>query len=634
MKRRIFDIETDGFLDPMTTIHSLVTRDVETGQIVASCTPQTSPAEWKAALADLESADEIIGHNAISFDVPAIQKIYPSFSPRGRVVDTMVATRVLWPTERLKDRDFGLVKAGKLSGGNVNRHSLEAWGQRLGCFKGDYKGPWDKWSQTMQDYCEQDTEVTLKLYRRIIEEVGRQIANKPKIDPTVALDIEYRVQTIISRQVRFGFLFDETKAAALNVKLVARKLELEETLRSAFKPWYAPRGQFTPKQNNARLGYVADATFTKVELTHFNPSSRDHIADRLQKLHGWKPKSYTSGGKPQVDESVLTGMTFPEAKTLAEYLMVQKRLGQLVEGKEALLRHVGKDRRIHGGINTCGANTFRMTHSHPNIGQVPSSKSIYGHEFRDLFCVPCGRKLVGADADALELRCLAGYMAAYDNGAYIDVVLKGKKENGTDIHSVNARVLGLDPTQKYMVDGKPLTGRDIAKVWFYAFIYGAGDQKIGAILMGGTDEKKQRSRGAASRKRFMAGLPALGTLVEKVRAKAEALGWVKGLDGRRLYARSMHAILNTLLQAAGALLMKHALVILDDALIASGLVPGVDYEFVANVHDEWQIESKEEHAEKIGKAATAAIREAGTRLAFRCPLDGQYQVGQTWNDTH
>jgi DNA polymerase-1 len=279
-----------------------------------------------------------------------------------------------------------------------------------------------------------------------------------------------------------------------------------------------------------------------------------------------------------------------------------------------------------------GAGTARMTHARPNIAQVPGLKDRktggvmpYGKECRSLFKARPGYVFVGCDADALELRCLAGYMAKYDGGAYIKTVLEGNKDLGTDMHSVNMRALVF-------------TGRDPAKTWFYAFIYGAGDEKLGLIAQApkGT---LARARGKSDRAKFLKNLPAMGRLVAVTKAQAQSSGHIIAIDGRRIPSRSQHSALNTLLQSAGAIFMKRALVILEAKLQALGFKNSeqsndADYEFVINCHDEWQIEAKEEHAETIGKAAKASIVEAGEAFNFACPLDGNYSIGATWADTH
>ena len=389
------------------------------------------------------------------------------------------------------------------------------------------------------------------------------------------------------------------------------------------EPWWVKGKEITPAKSlrfkdPLRASRVEGCPFTEITYTEFNPASRDHIANRLKTLFGWDPREFTKEGKPKVDEEILLAMPYPEAKLLAEYFIVDKRLGQLATGNEAWMRHADEG-RIHGSVNTNGAVTGRMTHASPNLAQVPGNGAPYGKRCRELFMASTGMVLIGCDADALELRCLAGYMAAFDGGAYIRTVLEGKKEDGTDMHSINARILGCS--------------RDVAKVWFYAFIYGAGDEKLGLIL-GYMAGKGAATQGKRSRAKFLAGLPALGSITERAKQKARVQGYLRGLDGRKIAARAEHAALNTLLQGAGAILMKQALVILDRDLQSSGLDPGVDYEFVANVHDEWQIEALPQHVELIERLAPAAIREAGVQLNFRCPLAGNAGHGPNWAETH
>lgn len=646
MVRYVFDIETNGLLDTLDRVHCLVLKDLDTGEVISCSNQPTGYSDIKDGLKRLMEADLIAGHNVIKFDIPAIKKVYPWFGvDQDKVRDTLVWSRLVYPKDDLRDRDFQQRKKGKgvPTGKLVGSHSLEAWGYRLGNLKGDFgkeshntkdDDTWAVWSPEMQTYCEQDVEVTFDLFNKLVARSSQiEKDGKPAFSEQ-SIELEHRVAWIVARQERHGFLFDQDKAHDLLGVLMSRRAELETQLQTAFPPRWRFQGEFVPKRNNKKSGYVEGATFSKVVYTPFNPGSRQHVAEWLKVQRGWNPVEFTGDGNPKVDETVLSQLEYPEAKLLAEYFMVGKRLGQLAEGDEAWLKHLAADGRIHGAVNTNGAVTGRMTHSHPNMAQVPGGKSPYGEECRALFTVPKGKKLVGCDADSLELRCLAGYMARYDNGAYIDVVLKGDKSNGTDNHSVNCRALGLDPKTKYPIDGKQIGGRDIAKTWFYAFIYGAGDWKLGFTMGKRGGEVTVKRAGKDSRAKFLKNLPALGKLTEKVKQKVKSQGFIRALDGRKLRIRSDHAALNTLLQSAGAIIMKQALVILDDDLQAAGYQPGGQYEFVANVHDEWQIEADEDIAHDVGERARRAIQEAGKALSFRCPLDGAFDVGVTWADTH
>jgi len=632
----IFDIETNGLLDELDTIHSLVIKDADAETNVWSYCRDPSYAgrsgSIEEGLARLATADVIAGHNVISFDIPAIQKVYPEWRPRGAVRDTIILTRLLWPKEAVETIDFARQKRGLHPSKLIGSYSLEAWGYRLGNYKGDFKGPWDTWTAEMQSYCEQDVEVTTKLWRRCQDELmdvaALKAGRKPEPWGAECVELEHEVATIVARQERYGFCFDLEKAAKLYAVLAARRTELEQKLQLMFPP-KTIETVFVPRVNNKKIGYVKGVPFTKRKVVPFNPGSRKQVAARLQEL-GWKPKEFTADGTPKVDDDILSALPHPAAKVLAEFYVVAKRLGALAEGKEAWLKLERKG-RIHGRVTTNGAVTGRMTHSKPNGANVPGVGAEYGRECRELFRASPGKKLVGCDADALELRCLAHFMAQYDGGEYVQTVLLGKKEEGTDMHSVNARALGCD--------------RDVAKVWFYAFIYGAGDWKLGYTLLGKGSKAKLIAAGKSKRASFLSGLPAMGKLVGAVqrilkgyRRKDGAIvpgrNWLRGLDGRRVYIRSEHAALNTLLQSAGALIMKRALVILDNNLQAAGLVPGKDYEFVANVHDEWQIDTDPAHVETVGKLAAESIRLAGEHFKFLCPLKGNYSVGDTWADTH
>jgi DNA polymerase I-like protein with 3'-5' exonuclease and polymerase domains len=335
----------------------------------------------------------------------------------------------------------------------------------------------------------------------------------------------------------------------------------------------------------------------------------------LIKKYGWQPVEYTKKtGEPKIDDEILAALEYPEAQQLSHFMMLNKRVSQIAEGNEGWLKHVTDEGRIHGAVNTMGAVTRRMAHFKPNLGQVPAGYSPYGPECRELFGPRYGWKQVGIDADGLEMACLGHFMQPFDNGAFITSFKEGNKKDGTDPHSRNAQSLDRD--------------RDTAKTFFYAYIYGAGNGKLGAICGGGL------GLGKAMRTKFEKGTPALGLLVDAVKSKARSHGYLMSLDKHPIPIRSLHSALNTLCQGAGAIIMKKALCILDSEIQNRGYAPGADYEFMVNVHDEWQIECRPEIADEIGKLGCEAITQAGEHFQFRCPLSGSYKVGNTWAETH
>ena len=576
----IFDIETNGLLDDLDRVHCLVLKDTSTNKV------ETYADNIQDGLKRLEQADCIIGHNIIKFDLPALKKVY-NFNYKGKVRDTLVLTRLIWSD--IKERDF---QTKDFPTKLIGRHSLQAWGVRLGNTKGDYTGSWEQFNDEMLSYCIQDVHVTDSLWKKICEKKYSE----------ESIELEHRLAEIIYQQECNGFKFNTTKAQRLYSGLAAKRESLKQQLKDSFPDWEV-RTPFIPKVNNKKLGYRKGIPTEKVQVIEFNPSSRDHVANRLINLRGWKPKQYTNDGKPKVDEDVLKSLPYPESKVLVEYYTIEKRIGQLAEGRQAWLKLV-KNNRIYGSVNTNGAVTGRATHSHPNVGQVPATTVAYGKECRELFTVEDDNVLVGIDVSGLELRCLAHFMSRYDNGTYIKEILDG------DIHTANQKAAGLDT-------------RAQAKTFIYALVYGCGAAKMGEIL--GKDVKA----GKKIISDFMKRTPALKRLIEDVQQKATK-GYIKGLDGRQLKIRSAHKALNTLLQSSGALICKQWIIDVHELIHQHNL----DCKQVAWVHDEIQIETRKEHADELGKLAKQAIRNSEKKFSFRCELDCEYRVGKDWSQTH
>ena len=455
-------------------------------------------------------------------------------------------------------------------------HSLRNWGNILGYAKGDHSD-WSQLTPEMIDYCIRDTEVTEAVYKRLQAELQDFSQD--------SIDLEHQVQWIIQEQERNGWLLDQRLCHSLCARFKERMNEIESDLQALFPPMVEERYS---EKTGKRL---------KDKVTVFNVGSRQQVAERLS-AKGAVWTELTPTGKPMVDEKTLKENSHvPEAAQVLEYLLLQKRYAQV----NSWLEHVQDDGRVHGRVTTNGAVTGRMTHQTPNMAQVPSVNSEYGEDCRNCWIVPEDRKLVGVDASGLELRMLAHYMGDEE---FTNVLLRD------DIHTRNQTAAGL-------------ATRPQAKTFIYAFLYGAGDAKIGSIV-GGTARD-----GNELRTRFLRNTPALETLRERV-GQASRKGYLRGIDGRKLWVRSEHSALNTLLQAAGAIIMKRALVLLDDYATQHK----IDYKFIGNVHDEIQSEVVTEQAEKFGWLAVECIKAAGISFQLRCPLDGEYKVGDTWTETH
>jgi len=583
----VFDIEANG-LTP-TEIFCIVAIDVDTN--VEYCFDN---AQLKEGYEFLAKADKLIGHNIIGYDLPVVLDIAGVDLYNIKLVDTLVLSRLFNPT-----REGG--------------HGLESWGYRLNFRKGDYgqeESAWDHYTPEMLEYCLNDVRLNVLVYNHLrLESKG--------FSP-MSVRLEHSVAKIIHQQRVNGFLINQRSCMSLIAELSDSLGNVEAEVREEFKPTvhtqvlkpkYTKAGTIakTAVDQDGNGVRLTDAEYAEIEMfndpvirktyTEFNLGSRKQIGEYLIAF-GWKPKKMTPTGQPIVDESTLSRVkNIPQAAMIARYLMLQKRLAQV----NSWMKEVKDDGRIHGYVNPNGAVTSRMTHSHPNTAQIPSSTAPYGKECRSCWTVPKDHKLVGIDASGLELRMLAHHM---NDKGYTNEILNG------DIHTANQRLAGLE-------------SRNQAKTFIYALLYGAGDAKLGSVVGRG------RESGKGLRQRFFAGLPSFKSLTSRVQREAKS-GFVKALDGRRLTVRSEHSALNTLLQGDGAIAMKQALIILNDKINKLGY----DAKFVANVHDEWQIECHADHAEAVGEAGVRAIKEAGCILKLNCPLDGDYKVGENWSETH
>jgi DNA polymerase I-like protein with 3'-5' exonuclease and polymerase domains len=398
-----------------------------------------------------------------------------------------------------------------------------------------------------------------------------------------SVELEHKIAFIMKRQEDNGFKLNLPEAISLLAQLKDRMSFITDSMQTIFPPVVEERWS---EKTGKRL---------KDKVTVFNVGSRKQIAERLQE-RGVKFTKTTEKGSIIVDETTLKGIDLPEAQLIAEYLMIQKRVGLL----ESWIDNVKDDGRVHGRVITNGAVTGRMTHQSPNMGQIPSVNSEYGAECRKLWTVEDGNVLIGTDLSGIELRCLAHYM---QDPEWTEELLNG------DIHQKNADAAGITRPQ--------------AKTLIYATLYGAGPAKIGSIVGGGASE------GNKVLQNFYRNTPALSRLMEKVKKVANK-GYVPGLDGRRILVRSEHAALNSLLQGCGAIIAKQWCIESHKEFKRQKL----PVQQVAFVHDEIQIEAQRPHAETVASIMVASAKKAGEVLGFRCPVDAEAKIGANWFDTH
>jgi hypothetical protein len=427
--------------------------------------------------------------------------------------------------------------------------------------------------------------------------------------------LEMRMAELMAQQEASGFKFDLDAAERVREELSREAENITKKILAVYR--YYPGKVFTPKRTNSKNGYVAGAPMTK--LLDFNPTSRQHIAWALQTFQGARFTKVTDTGKPKVDEATISEVRdsalsqgnqelHDQCEWFIRLLTLQKWMGQLSEGTNSWFNTIEQDGCIHHSC-TLATQTGRNAHRGPNLGQVVSAPWA-----RELFVPHAGHLMVGADLEGLELRALGHYLARFDEGAFAHVVLNG------DIHQQNADRVGC--TRKEV---KTLT---------YAFIYGAGDQKLGHSLKPELSDAAKKQLGQELRRKFLDAIPGLEPLIDAVKTKVRANGRLRGLDGRPIFCTAEHAALNYLLQSAGAILSKRWCVIGQQLLDDAGLTYNVDYTRCAYVHDEQQFSVVPSEAERVAELIVRAAPMAGEYYKFKVPITAASDIGSSWQETH
>jgi len=410
------------------------------------------------------------------------------------------------------------------------------------------------------------------------------------------ITLEHQVATILTNQEHHGWYFDEQSARELESTL---RNELESTqakLRADFP--YVAGAVFTPKRDNQRTGYVKGVSFTR--LKDFNPQSRDHIAWILSTHCDWQPSSLTNSGKAVIDETVLKDIGTDIALRFLRVLELTKMLGMISQGVNAWQKLVTTSNRIHHHCSV-GCATHRASHRNPNLSQVPSDE-----RFRRLFTASPNLVMVGADLSGIELRMLAHYLARYDGGRYADILLNG------DIHQENADKIGISRRQ--------------VKTVTYAFLYGAGDQKIGTSFDGSLGETQAKRKGKEIRKAFVNAIEGLSDLLKAVKRAAER-GYVRGLDGRNISVDKGHVALNYLLQGSAAIIAKRWMVLADAQLDSHSHQLGF-------IHDELQYETIPASVNDLKFLLELTAVQAGEYYNLRLPIAAEAKSGKNWAEVH
>jgi DNA polymerase-1 len=653
MKIAVSDIETNK-LEGSDKLWLCGGKDLTTGEVYKFEKCHEDPVAKAEAIKWYQSLDYVVGHNFVQFDAPELNRLLqPRLIDPHKIIDTLIVSRTL-------DYDIAIPKGAR------SPHSLDAWGRRLGVYKGDFHA-FEEFSDEMVEYWYGDLDTTEALFKHF---------KKYIFDPDwkKSLRAEHDLQIELVRTKYYGFAFDSNKAEFLLNSIQVQMNKLEQQFQVDFPPKMLEvnRIKYRLKKDGTEMATVINAK-KKYALTtmdgedlvchdwiDFKPGSPKDRIDALWEA-GWQPvdktKTHLKFERLNVGDpygTVIKSMdkafynekkehlskygwavtednlsTLPEdapegAKALAKWLTLEGRRSSLVEW----LGQVKEDGRIHGTIMNIGAWTGRCAHKSPNTANIPSAfhgeaktaveevKKQYDSHLRSCWTVPSGSFLVGTDADGIQLRVLADYLwRHFDADQYAKAIMEGKKENETDIHNVNKKALGL-----------PHATRDMAKTFIYAWLLGAGVAKTAQIL------KVNQKQATQARDSFVKSIDGLAQLKNRLIPYIAEQGYFTGYDGRKVKIPSAHKALAGMLQSAESILMKHTLI----KWTSEARKQGINFKLVGFIHDEYQTEviGTQEEAEALGKLQAQCMLEVGQELGFKIPTPGSYDVGKNWLDTH
>lgn len=555
----------------------------------------------------LKKNDDVsfVTHNGLKADIPWLNALWNTGIEATKVVDTFVLSQLFDPN----------LPKPEGAPSDTGTHSLKSWGIRVNSPKIDFED-WSKFSDEMLTYCFQDVRLTLKVYKALVKNLKKLGFSEQSVE------LEHLTVPIVANQQRNGFYFDRPAADSLLASLRSQQETLADDIARVYQKRLKSVGSYKYKTRSDGEPYASylrhierypvvtrydDGTYECFDYEEFNIGSPAQRTARLLE-NGYKPTSFTPTGQPKVDEEALVAFAktsgIKEVRYIAEWLVLEGRANMI----QTWLDNLGDDSAIHGNVFTCGAQSRRMKHSSPNTANIPRTNAKYGHECRALWMARPGRCLVGVDAVALEGRMLLHYLNSDEAWKFF---IEG------DPHQSNSDALKAAGLNISRQDGK---------TYFYGFLYGAGDAKL-ASMYGSSDP----SVGRRIRDILSTNVPGLGDLVDDTQREwRDRNGLLLCIDGGFVRCPSKSACLNYKLQPAGAILMKQALIIADRRLKKARL----DYMFVGNIHDEWQLDCKLQHAERIGDICADSIREAGEVLRFNVPQAGDYKIGFNWAETH
>jgi DNA polymerase I-like protein with 3'-5' exonuclease and polymerase domains len=382
---------------------------------------------------------------------------------------------------------------------------------------------------------------------------------------------------------------------------------------------------FNIDATNGRDVRLVEGPYQRFEYVQPDLGNIDSVKIYLHKI-GWVPDDWN--WKKQGNEFIKVSekLTTSSLEKLGEVGMLIDKY-YTTRSRHSILsgwmENLDENSRLHGSCFTISTPTGRARHS--GIVNVPGADSEWGADIRKLFIATPGYTIIGADSSGNQFRALCHYLK---NDEYTNEVLNG------DVHQKNADVLTAVMTEEQANFPKiikdPTISRKLAKPFIYAYLFGAGGEKVSLILTGVRNAKLGNKIKAEFAKR----IPGLASLIKRINAvynKTENHGnpWIPALDGRKIPCESAHKSLNYLLQSCEAITCKAATALTYVRLQEEN----IPFNPLIFYHDEIEFEVPTEYAERAAEIAKKAFQD-GPKLFGVEIMDGESKIGNNWYDVH
>ena len=603
----IYDLETNGLVDTVSTIWIAVTKNIETNEIITFSDYDKDSKPLNELLPFLNKAKVLIGHNIINYDNVVLHKLLGWQPQNIKMIDTMLLSQM---------NNFR--REGK--------HSLKNFGAILGDAKLEFNN-FNEYSEDMKKYALQDVNLNHKVYNFVTKEAIQLIKNRPAYQQ--ALRTEHAIAELCAEQVKNKWKFNIELAKKHYLYLTSEMKKIEDKVNPTLRPRkvmidkepkkarYLQNGTFSAvtvrmlseylnkeiKATDTNL-WEPNKTFQRFKMVEADLGNMDQVRGMLLD-NGWQPTQFTPKGEPKITDDSLASINSEVGKEIIYYYSLRSRHSVLkgwIELAEA------NNNRVYVEAFNLGTPTFRQRHS--KVVNVPGVKSFFGKEMRELFIADEGKVMVGCDSSGNQIRALAHYL---NNKEVNNHILKG------DIHQHNADTIGIS--------------RSLAKGVLYASIFGAGVRKLGKMVTGIEDLDK----GKEVKAKLYEALPGLKELIAKLNnffyttQNKTGYGYIPALDGRKVYAESSFKLLNYLLQSFEAITVKTAVVNAFKMFKEENL----EVDMLALVHDEVQVQTKPENTKRVKEILSYSFGDFITKkLDLNIQMAGDAKEGLNWNETH